>query len=53
MCINNGKPIRHFHHYHMNHQATFLTYNLHLKMSLMVIIDIRAMNLEHLVKILN
>jgi hypothetical protein len=42
-----------FHHHHVNHQVTFLTYNLYLSISLMVIVDIRALNLEYLVKILN
>jgi hypothetical protein len=37
----------------VNHQATFFTYNLYLNISLMVIVDIRALNLEYLVKILN
>jgi hypothetical protein len=42
-----------FHHHHVNHQTTFLTYNLYLSISLMVIVDIRALNLEYLYKILN
>jgi hypothetical protein len=37
----------------MNHQATFLTYNLYLSVSLMVTVAIRALELEYLVKILD
>jgi hypothetical protein len=37
----------------VNHQATFLTYNLYLSTSLMVIVAIRALGLEYLVKILD
>jgi hypothetical protein len=36
----------------VNHQATFLAYNLYLSISLMVIVDIRAPTLEYLGKIL-
>jgi hypothetical protein len=51
--INNGKPTRHFITTTWNHQATFLTYNLYFSVSLMIIVDIRALNLEYVVKILN
>jgi hypothetical protein len=37
----------------MNHQATFLTCNLYLSISLMVTVAVRALELEHLVKILD
>jgi hypothetical protein len=37
ICINNGKPTyKTFHRHYVNHQATFLTYNLYLSISLMV-----------------
>jgi hypothetical protein len=42
-----------FHHHHVNHQVTFLTYNLYLSISLMVIVAIKALELEYLVKILD
>jgi hypothetical protein len=43
ICTNNGKPTKMvngiiFHCHHINHQATFYTYNLHLNISLMVIV---------------
>jgi hypothetical protein len=37
----------------VNHQATFLTCNLYLSISLMVTVAIRALDLEYLVKILD
>jgi hypothetical protein len=37
----------------MNHQATFLTYNLYLSTRVMVIVAISALGLEYLVKILD
>jgi hypothetical protein len=37
----------------MNRQATFLTYNLYLSISLMVTVAIRALEMEYLVKILD
>jgi hypothetical protein len=41
------------HHHHVNLQATFLTYNLDLSISLIVTVAIRALELEDLVKILD
>jgi hypothetical protein len=37
----------------VNHRATFLAYNLYISIGVMVIVDIRAQNLEYLTKILN
>jgi hypothetical protein len=42
-----------FHHHCVNHQATVLTYNLYLSISLMVTVAIRALELEYRVKILD
>jgi hypothetical protein len=42
-----------FHRHHVNHQASFFTYNLYLIVSLMVTVAIRALEFEYLVKILD
>jgi hypothetical protein len=37
----------------VNHQATFLTYNLYLSISILVTVALMARELEYLVKILD